>query len=60
MPAPAASVLKNTETSSSGSPKKVSAPTAAKATSSRRMTPAVAAESPPMPFSSGLPSSLVR
>ena len=47
-------------TSNSGSPKKTSAPPSANVMSSRRITPAVAAERPPSSFSSALPSSLVR
>ena len=46
--------------SNSGSPKNASAPWSAKVISVRRITPTVAALSPPMSFSSALPSSLVR
>jgi hypothetical protein len=43
--------------SNSGSPKNFSPPRASRLTSARRITPAVDAETPPMPLSSALPSS---
>jgi len=46
--------------SNSGSPKNTSAPWPSSAEISRRMTPAVADDSPPIALSSGLPSSEVR
>ncbi|SLI35271.1 Uncharacterised protein [Mycobacteroides abscessus subsp. abscessus] len=53
-------VLIRSAGSSSGSPKKVSPPSASRFTRARRITPAVCAETPPMPFRSALPSGLVR
>ncbi len=44
----------------SGSPKNVSPPSASRLISARRITPAVADDTPPIPFRSALPSSLVR
>ncbi|CPU29395.1 Uncharacterised protein [Mycobacteroides abscessus] len=44
----------------SGSPKNVSPPSASRLISARRITPAVAADTPPRFFRSALPSSLVR
>ena len=46
--------------SNSGSPKKSSPPAASRLTRARRITPAVAEETPPMPLRSALPSSEVR
>ena len=59
-PRPCASTRIRSLGSSSGSPKKVSAPSASRLTSARRMTPAVVADTAPSALSSGLPSSLVR
>ena len=46
--------------SRAGSPKNVSPPCDSRVTRARRITPAVAEETPPMPLRSSLPSSLVR
>ena len=59
-PRPSGAVRRKSCTSNSGSPKNTSAPSSAKVMSSRRITPAVADDSPPSSFSSPLPSSLVR
>ena len=57
-PLPSAVTCSRSADSNSGSPKNASAPWSEKPISSRRMTPAVAAERPPSSLSSGLPSSL--
>ena len=59
-PRPSAVVCRRSVDSNSGSPKNASAPWSEKPISSRRMTPAVAAERPPRFLRSALPSSLVR
>ena len=55
MPRPSSAVRRNSLVSNSGSPKNTSAPWASKATSSRRITPAVCGERPPMRLELGLP-----
>ena len=59
-PRPCASRRIRSFGSSSGSPKNVSAPSASRFTSARRITPAVVADTAPSAASSGLPASLVR
>ena len=58
MPRPSGETRMRSRTSSAGSPKKASPPAASRAAISRRMTPAVAAETPPMVLSSSLPASV--
>ncbi|MNW61995.1 hypothetical protein D3C74_400940 [compost metagenome] len=60
VPRPSDATRRSSVVSNAGSPKNTSAPCACSVTISRRMTPAVAADSPPMPLSSALPSSEVR
>ena len=55
MPLPSGVVRRKSDVTISGWPKNTSAPWSANAISSRRMTPAVEADSPPSFFSSGLP-----
>ena len=60
MPRPSPATRDSSPVSNSGSPKNGLIPCASNAVSERRITPAVAVESPPMPLSSDLPSSEVR
>ena len=59
-PLPSAVTRIRSAVSYSGSPKKSSAPWSAKVIRLRRITPTVVLLSPPIPFSSSLPSSPVR